>query len=114
MNCVIDKEDLKLIKQVYNFSSAHKVTLYLVGGYLRDLILNRQKPNPDIDFCIKEGAIIFGRGLAKGIKADFVVLDKEHGCCRLLKKIGGVVYTLDFTDFRGKTLPEDLLLRDLP
>lgn len=112
MSYLINKEDNNLFKEVYDFAGAHKVTVYLVGGYLRDLLLKRQKTNPDMDFCIKKGAISFGRQLAKNIEADFVVLDEEHGCCRLLKRIGSIVYTLDFTDFRGKTLSDDLLLRD--
>lgn len=86
--------------------------MYLVGGILRDLILVREKLNPDFDFCLKRGAIGFGNKLAKKIKAGFVVLDKEHGACRLVKKIKDVNYTFDFTDFRGPTLQQDLLHRD--
>ena len=41
-----------------------------------------------------------------------MVLDKEHGCARLVKRIKDKVYTLDFTDFRGKDLHDDLLHRD--
>jgi poly(A) polymerase len=105
-------KDKSLLKPVYNFAKARKVKLYLVGGVLRDLILGREKENPDFDFCLKRGSISFGRNLAKEIKAGFVVLDKEHGACRLVKKIKHKVYTLDFTDFRGKTLEDDLLHRD--
>ena len=41
-----------------------------------------------------------------------MVLDKEHGACRLVKKIKNKTYTFDFTDFRGVTLEKDLLHRD--
>ena len=101
-----------ILKEVYNFAKGRKVKLYLVGGVLRDILLGREKENPDIDFCLKKGAINFGGKLAKEIKAGFVVLDKEHGACRAVKKIKDKAYTLDFTDFRGKTLEEDLLHRD--
>ena len=83
-----------------------------MGGVLRDLFLNRAKENPDFDFCLKKGAINFGRKLAKQIKAGFVVLDKEHGACRLVKRINNRPYTFDFTDFRGRDIKEDLLRRD--
>ncbi len=107
-----NSKDKNLLKPIYSFAKAHKVKLYLVGGYLRDLILGRAKENPDFDFCLKKGAINFAGALAKKIRAGFVVLDKEHGACRLVKKIHDKTYTFDFTDFRRKTLEEDLLRRD--
>ena len=88
------------------------ITVYLVGGALRDVLARRRKKNPDIDFCLQRGALDFGKRLARDIRAGFVVLDKERGYCRLVKKIGELVYTLDFTDFRGKTLEDDLRKRD--
>jgi len=102
----------RLLKDIHHFAKARKVRLYLVGGILRDLLLKRKKENLDLDFCLKRGAISFGRSLNKKIKAGFVVLDKEHGACRLVKKIKDKTYTLDFTDFRGPTLEKDLLHRD--
>jgi poly(A) polymerase len=83
-----------------------------VGGALRDLLLGRQKANPDFDFAVKRGSISFGRLLAKELRAGFVVLDKEHGACRVVKKSGGQVYTFDFSDFRGKDLEDDFKHRD--
>lgn len=101
-----------LLKIILKIARNKKVKLYLVGGYLRDMLLNREKENPDIDFCLKKGAINFARYAAGEIKSGFVVLDKAHGCARLVKKIKDKVYTLDFTDFRGKTLEDDLRHRD--
>jgi len=101
-----------ILKEVYYFAKNKKVKLYLVGGVLRDMVLGREKQNPDFDFAIKRGAINFGRSLAKEMRAGFVVLDKEHGACRIVKKLEGKFCTLDFTDFRGKDLEDDLLHRD--
>jgi len=101
-----------LLGVVLGFAKARKVKLYIVGGYLRDMLLKRKRESPDIDFCLKKGAISFGRALSKKIKAGFVVLDKAHGAARLVKKIKDKTYTLDFTDFRGRTLAEDLRHRD--
>ncbi len=105
-------KEKKLLQPVYRFAKAKKIKLYIVGGILRDILLGREKENPDIDFCLKKGAINFGRQLSREIKAGFVVLDKEHGACRLVKRIKNKTYTLDLTDFRGKTLEDDLLHRD--
>lgn len=105
-------QEKNLLKDISSFAKDKKVKLYLVGGILRDIFLNRNKENLDIDFCLNKGAINFGRKLARQIKAGFVVLDKEHGACRLVKRVKDKTYTLDFTDFRGATLKEDLLHRD--
>ncbi len=105
-------QDKIILRQVFNFARRKNVKLYIVGGYLRDIFLKRKKENPDIDFCILNGAIAFGRKLSKELKAGFVVLDQEHGCCRIVKKTGAMVYTLDFADFRGHDLADDLLHRD--
>lgn len=104
--------DREILRAVYNVARARKVRLYLVGGILRDILLGRVKDNPDFDFCLKKSAINFGRKLARELRAGFVILDKEHGACRIIKKMKGKICTLDFTDFRGKTLEEDLLHRD--
>lgn len=101
-----------ILKAVYLFAGRRGVRLYLVGGILRDALLNREKDNLDFDFCLEKNAISFGSKLAKESASGFVVLDKERGACRLVKKAGDKIYTLDFTDFRGKTLKDDLLRRD--
>ena len=101
-----------ILRSIYSFSRKKKAKLYLVGGVLRDMLLGRVKENPDFDFCLKKDAIPFGRELAKELKTGFVVLDKEHGACRLVKKNKNRFITLDLTDFRGKTLEEDLRHRD--
>lgn len=105
-------EEKKLFKEILAFAAKKKVRLYLVGGYLRDIILKRKKEFPDIDFCLKENSISFGRSLSRKLACGFVVLDKEHGCCRLVKRLDNKIYTLDFTDFKGKDLFSDLLHRD--
>lgn len=112
MNLSIKIKYQDLLRKISRFADQKKIRLYLVGGVLRDLTLRRERENPDIDFCLKRGAINFGGALAKEIRAGFVILDKEHGCCRLVKKFENKVYTLDFSDFRGKAIADDLLHRD--
>lgn len=105
-------EDQILFKTILKLAKKKKVKLYLVGGYLRDALLGREKENPDMDFSLLKGAINFSKYVAKEIKGGFVVLDKIHGCARIVKKIKDKFYTLDFTDFRGKTIEDDLRHRD--
>ena len=105
-------KDENILTPIYNFAKAKKIKLYLVGGALRDLILDRNKENPDFDFCLKSGALKFGAQLARELRCAFVVLDEEHAACRLVKKINGKIHTFDFSDFRAATLEKDLLHRD--
>ena len=105
-------KERSLLRLVLSTAKKRRIKLYLVGGYLRDILLKREKANPDIDFSLKKNAIAFAKALQRKIKAGFVVLDKEHGCARLVKRIKDKVYTLDFTDFRGKTITKDLFHRD--
>jgi poly(A) polymerase len=106
------KENRRFLTAVRAVAGKRDVKLYLVGGVLRDIILKRDKADPDLDFCLKSGAINFARQVASEMRSGFVVLDKEHGCARVVKKTKGKVVTLDFSDFRGKNLEEDLLYRD--
>lgn len=104
----------KLYKTVIALAKKEGVDLYLVGGFLRDLIVLRRKASVDLDFSLSSGAIPFGRKVAKVLRAGFVILDQEHGCCRVVCKRGfnEEVVTFDFVDFRGRTLFEDLGKRD--
>ena len=57
------------------------------------------------------GAINFARSWRAGRKPDLWCWIKTRGA-RVVKKLRGRVVTLDFSDFRGKSLEEDLRLRD--
>ena len=105
-------KDKNILKEIYDFAKNRRVKLYLVGGVLRDLVLGREKANPDFDFAVKRGALNFGRNLARQMKAGFVVLDNQHGACRAVKKLNQQTYTFDFSDFRGARLEADLKHRD--
>jgi len=105
-------KNANILNPIYNFAKTKKVKLYLVGGALRDLILARNKDNPDFDFCLKSGALKFAALLARKLKCACVVLDEEHATCRLIKKIDQKIYTFDFSDFRAATLEKDLQHRD--
>ncbi|MCX5705005.1 MAG: HD domain-containing protein [Candidatus Omnitrophica bacterium] len=109
---IFTQQEKSFLKPVLDFAKVKKAKLYLVGGILRDKLIGRQKANLDFDFCLKRYAISFGRQLAKRMSAGFVVLDEQHGACRVVKKLGGGFCTFDFSDFRGETLEIDLLHRD--
>ncbi len=82
----------------------------IVGGFVRDLLLKRVKT--DIDIAVSSNALKLASKFAKSIKGVYVLLDEEHQCARVVKKIDDVPYTIDFSDYRAKTLKADLALRD--
>ncbi len=86
------------------------VDLFLVGGFLRDAFVG--KLNQDFDFTLAKNAVLFSKTFAKQIKGAFVLLDKERGCGRVVKKHQGKISTYDFADFRAPTLKKDMRHRD--
>jgi poly(A) polymerase len=84
-------------------------TVYLVGGAVRDALINR--PTHDLDFCLEGEAIEIARHVANAlavsgkraiIKADFFPLDSERDTGRVLvTNEDGSRTTMDFAAFRG-------------
>src|SRR6185503_14370590 len=98
------------IKIIQALAQKEQLKVYLVGGFLRDHLLGRSKM--DYDFAVSKNALKLARNFAKNIKGSYVLLDKEHGCARVCKKIEEGIATYDFADFRAKTFKADLSHRD--
>ena len=49
---------------------------YLVGGYIRDIILGRETEQVDIDIVVPLNAIEIGKKIAANIGSKFIILDK--------------------------------------
>ena len=74
--------------------------LYLVGGSVRDMLLNRV--SHDLDFAIPKDAIEMARRVANALHADFYVLDESFDTARvILSADNGTRDSLDFAAFRG-------------
>ena len=97
------------------FAKARGVRLYLVGGSVRDLFLERQIT--DFDFALATDAIRFAKAFAANIKATCITLEEDPPTARVIVKADGSSYnsqlTMDFAQFRAKSLTDDLRLRDL-
>jgi tRNA nucleotidyltransferase/poly(A) polymerase len=85
--------------------------IHLVGGAVRDMLLNRL--SRDLDFVLPSKAIDSARKVANALQADFVALDKERDTGRVIfTDADGSRTFLDFAAWRGRTLEEDLRHRD--
>jgi tRNA nucleotidyltransferase/poly(A) polymerase len=84
--------------------------LYLVGGTVRDLLLDSSPKDLDL-VCKNAGA--FARKLAKYKNAAFVAMEKksDEPCYRVIERGNSENY-LDIAEMRGENIFEDLKQRD--
>ena len=84
------------------------VELYLVGGAVRDMLLNRV--SHDLDFAIPKDAIQMARRAANALHADFYVLDESFDTARvILSADNGTRDILDFAAFRAPSISPQIL-----
>ncbi len=80
----------------------------LVGGAVRDALLQREGEYLDLDFVLPTSAVTTAQKIAGHYQAGFVLLDKE-------RQIARVVFpqaTVDFAQQEGESLAADLQRRD--
>jgi tRNA nucleotidyltransferase (CCA-adding enzyme) len=82
--------------------------VYLVGGTVRDCLLEIAKPKFDLDFVLPQDAVAIARQIANAYRAGFVVLDEARQIARVVFDRG----TLDFALQVGDNLVDDLQRRD--
>ena len=57
---------------------------YLVGGYIRDIILGRQPEKVDVDIVVPLNAIEIGKNISENIESKFIILDKKREVIRII------------------------------
>jgi len=57
---------------------------YLVGGYIRDIILGRKTEKLDVDIVVPLNAIEIGKKIADNIGSKFIILDKKREVVRII------------------------------
>lgn len=80
----------------------------LVGGAVRDALLNCSRNYLDLDFVVPHCAVETARKIANNYQAGFVVLDEQRRIARVVFKQG----TVDFAQQEGENLEKDLRRRD--
>ena len=109
MNKIIDKiKNDELINIIKNHDE--NANVYLVGGIVRDLYL--EKENFDKDIVVeKTDAEEFAKTLANAIDATFIPLDEENKIYRLMLK--DKINCIDVANITGNSIEDDLKRRDL-
>ena len=103
-----------LIQSLYTFVKEHDIQLYLVGGSVRDLLLNR--PITDYDFTLESNAFQYAKMFADSVQAPIVPLEEDPPTARIIKKSSDSIlpdFYIDLAQYRAASLTEDLKLRDL-
>ncbi len=106
--------DNPVLQKLHAYAKSHEIQLYLVGGSVRDLLLNRLIT--DFDFTMESDAIQFAKLFADSINAPFVPLEEHPPTARVIVKTQQPTEAeldLDFAQYRADTLLKDLSLRDL-
>ncbi len=85
--------------------------LFLVGGGVRDLLA--EKPLHDLDFAMGEEPTRVVKKIAKKLNAGYFTLDDERHTVRVIYKLpDDKLFPLDFVQFTGADVFEDLRNRD--
>ena len=80
----------------------------LIGGYIRDLILDRLSAYPDIDIVIPDNSLDVGRNIAGKFSGKFLILDNDRKIVRIIFKN----FIIDIANQTHELLSEDLQARD--
>lgn len=109
----MDFKAYPLLQQTVEILRAQQVEAYLVGGAVRDLLLERPEI-VDFDFVTAREGLKVARRVADALGAAFYPLDAERDTGRVVYQAGrgdSPTY-LDFASFRGADLQADLADRD--
>ncbi len=81
---------------------------YLVGGYIRDLILGRLESVIDVDIVVPQNAINVGKNIADKFDCKFIILDESREVVRIIFQH----ITIDIASQISPSIDIDLLSRD--
>ena len=81
---------------------------FLVGGYIRDIILGRISLEVDVDIVVPSNAIDIGQRISDTFQGKFIVLDKEREVVRIILNH----ISIDIAKQISPTIEGDLKSRD--
>lgn len=104
----IRPEAARLLTQISRLLAAGNIRAYIVGGFVRDTLLERA--TADVDIGVGADALELARYIAASLEASYVPLDDINQVGRVV--LPGNKWYLDFSTLKGKTIEEDLARRD--
>ncbi len=102
-----------LLTKVGHFLAEEDVKSYLVGGFVRDILLGRD--SADIDIAVAADALEIAPKVAKALGGKYIPLDKVNGVARVVQLDNEATaegrWELDFSTIKGD-IEQDLARRD--
>ncbi|MFH0924337.1 MAG: HD domain-containing protein [bacterium] len=121
---------LNIIKKINEVALDLQYEVYLVGGFLRDLIVGEVR-KPDLDIAVKENSTIssifnnkqlttdsrhstsqIARSISQKFVTSFFTLDENRGIFRVIYKENSILWSIDITKINGERIEDDLRRRD--
>ena len=102
---LIETPAYSLLSQLSDFLKGQDVRAYLVGGFVRDVLLGRD--TADIDIAVAVDVLEIAPQIAELLQGKFVLLDEVNKIGRIILKD----WTIDVASFVGK-IEDDLARRD--
>ena len=78
----IEPEALSILSRVEQFFSERQIEAYLVGGFVRDMLIGRS--TADIDIAIEGDALITAQEMADALGGRYVLLDNANQIARVV------------------------------
>ena len=101
----------KVLERAVAFLQAEAQPCYLVGGYVRDRLL--EAPARDLDVAVAGDAVALARRLADATGGAFYVLDEATEAARIVYRPRPDGFVVDVAAMRGPDIVADLRDRDL-
>lgn len=99
-------------QQLKTIINSHQASVYLVGGFWRDLFLG--KASKDLDLMVMGDVKDLAEKLSVSLEATLITLDQDHEIYRLVIKGEDAPFNeIDLAKMQGNTFEEDLAKRDL-
>ncbi len=103
----------RILKIVESTARELNTSVYLVGGALRNLFVSEKlQRKVDWDFAVSHKAVLLGKLVAKKLGGSFFVFDRAGRTARVICDKAGSLCELDFSEFQGRNIIEDLCRRD--
>jgi len=109
LNLVIESEASLLLTRVSKILIEQDINSYLVGGFVRDVLLGRT--TADIDIAVEADALEIAPKIAIALNGRYVLLDEENRVGRVIVSNEAGQWELDFSTVKG-SIEQDLARRD--
>jgi poly(A) polymerase len=104
----INRDLLGLLTKVSSVLTQHNCPAYVVGGFVRDWLLDRQ--TADVDIAVCGNALSIAQEVAEAVDGRYVLLDEANGVARVVVADEQMRH-LDFSYF-SDAIQNDLARRD--